>query len=49
MPDTRTYQLLEFARATSLPSMSDLACEDQRRVIRALDQLDTYERSGDAG
>ena len=40
MPDPRTYQLLEFAGAAFLPSMSDLAREDQRREILALEQLD---------
>ena len=41
MPDPRTHRLLGLARATALTSMSDLAREDQRRVIRALEQLDT--------
>ncbi|HWE63062.1 MAG TPA: hypothetical protein VHB98_15220 [Chloroflexota bacterium] len=44
MPDARAYQTLEFIRATFLTSLSDLAREDQRRVIRALEQLDADER-----
>lgn len=45
MPDVRAYQALEFARATFLFSLSELAPDDQRRVIRALDQLDGDERT----
>lgn len=45
MPDPRTYQTLEFMRATFLTSLSDLARDDRRRVIRALEQLDSGERT----
>lgn len=45
MPDARAYQTLEFMQATFLPSLSDLARDDQRRVIRALEQLDDDERT----
>lgn len=45
MPDPRAYRTLEFMRATFLHSLSDLARDDQRRVIRALEQLDVDERT----
>lgn len=45
MPDAQAYQTLEFMRATFLTSLSDLAREDQRRIIRALEQLDIDERT----
>ena len=44
VPDPRAYRTLEFMRATFLTSLSDLAPDDQRRIIRALEQLDTDER-----
>lgn len=44
MTDPRAYQTLEFVRSTFLVSFSDLAREDQRRVIRVLEQLDSDER-----
>jgi hypothetical protein len=43
--DRRAYQTLEFMRTTFLTGLSDLAREDQRRVIRALEQLDSDERT----
>ena len=43
MPDPRSYQALEFTPAF-LDSLTDLARDDQRRVIRALIQLDQNER-----
>jgi len=45
VPDPRAFQTLELMRATFLTSLSDLAREDQRRVIRALEQLDMDERT----
>lgn len=45
MPDVRAYQALEFLRTSFLTSLSDLARDDQRRVIRALEQLDSDERT----
>ncbi len=45
MPDPRAYQTLEFMQTTFLVSLSDLARDDQRRVIRALAQLDVDERT----
>lgn len=45
MPDPRGYGTLEFMRATFLNSLSDLARDDQRRVVRSLDQLDDDERT----
>jgi len=44
VPDPRAYHALEFTRGTFLTSLSGLAHEDQRRVIRALEQLDIDER-----
>jgi mRNA-degrading endonuclease YafQ of YafQ-DinJ toxin-antitoxin module len=44
VPDARAYQTLEFLRTTFLISLSDLSRDDQRRVIRALEQLDIDER-----
>jgi hypothetical protein len=44
VPDPRAYRTIEFMRATFLHSLSDLARDDQRRVIRALEQLDADER-----
>jgi hypothetical protein len=44
VPDPRAYRTLEFMRTTFLNSLSDLARDDQRRVIRALEQLDADER-----
>jgi hypothetical protein len=43
VPDPRAYRTLEFMRTTFLNSLSDLARDDQRRVIRALEQLDADE------
>jgi hypothetical protein len=45
VPDVRAYQALEFLRTSFLTSLSDLARDDQRRVIRALEQLDSDERT----
>lgn len=45
MPDYRAYQTLEFLRATFLTSLSELSREDQRRIIRALEQLDSDDRT----
>lgn len=45
MPDVRAYQALEFLRTSFLTSLSDLARDDQRRVSRALEQLDSDERT----
>src|SRR4051812_15950931 len=45
VPDARAYRSLEFMRATFLSSLSDLARDDQRRIIRALEQLDDDERT----
>jgi hypothetical protein len=45
VPDVRAYQALEFMRTSFLTSLSDLARDDQRRVIRALEQLDSDERT----
>lgn len=42
--DPRAYHTLEFMRATFLNSLSDIAPDDQRRVIRAIEQLDDNER-----
>ena len=44
VPDPRAYRKPEFMRTTFLHSLSDLARDDQRRVIRALQQLDADER-----
>jgi hypothetical protein len=43
VPDAHAYQALEFVRTAFLMSLSDLARDDQRRVIRALEQLDNDE------
>ena len=43
--DSRADQTLEVRRTTFLTSLSDLARDDQRRVIRALEQLDSDERT----
>jgi len=45
VPDVRAYQALEFLRTSFLTSLSDLARDDQRRVSRALEQLDSDERT----
>lgn len=45
VPDPRGYGTLEFMRATFLNSLSDLARDDQRRVVRSLEQLDDDERT----
>ncbi len=45
MPDSRAYSTLEFMRTIFLTSLSDMARDDQRRVIRALEQLDGDERT----
>jgi hypothetical protein len=43
VPDVRAYQTLEFTPAFPI-SLTDLARDDQRRVLRALLQLDSDER-----
>jgi hypothetical protein len=43
VPDPRAYRTLEFMRTTFLNSLSDLARDDQRRMIRALELLDVDE------